>query len=67
MFRDYLISHDNARVEYDNIKRKGLENDPTGYDTYISDKTEFVYKTLNKAGWIEKESTVDFLNRYKNL
>jgi GrpB-like predicted nucleotidyltransferase (UPF0157 family) len=67
IFRDYLIKNDDARIEYDNLKRKGLENDPTGYDTYISDKTEFVYKILNKAGWIEKESTVEFLNRYKNL
>lgn len=53
-FRDYLRNHELERVEYDNLKRKLLENDPTGVNTYISGKTEFVNGVLRKAGWVEE-------------
>lgn len=53
LFRDYLRQHSEARDEYAKLKIGLLEQDPTGGGTYISGKSEFVYKILELAGWRE--------------
>lgn len=53
LFRDYLREHDEAREEYQKIKEKGLEADPTGADDYINQKTDFIFGILEKAGFVK--------------
>lgn len=47
-FRDYLRDHEDTRKEYEDLKLRLLQQDPTASDRYISGKTEFVNKVLNK-------------------
>lgn len=51
LFRDYLWNHTEARDEYAQLKKDLLQQDPTGKDTYLSGKTEFVSKILKLAGF----------------
>ena len=51
LFRDYLRDNPEARDEYAELKRKLLENDPSGVGEYIRGKEAFVLKILRKAGW----------------
>lgn len=51
LFRDYLKEHDEDRDAYGNLKRELIMKDPTGKGTYIEDKTDFVMRTLKKAGF----------------
>jgi GrpB-like predicted nucleotidyltransferase (UPF0157 family) len=53
LFRDYLRSHPEVRDEYARIKERALVTDPTGRDSYISQKTEFIESILAKAGFIK--------------
>jgi len=46
LFRDYLRNHPDLRDEYQKLKEKLLLNDPTGKNSYIDGKTEFVCKIL---------------------
>ncbi|MBP6942726.1 MAG: GrpB family protein [Candidatus Buchananbacteria bacterium] len=50
-FRDYLRSHSEARDAYAKLKQELIAADPTGRDTYISGKTEFVNDVLQRAGF----------------
>lgn len=50
LFRDYLRNHLEARDEYARLKENLLKNDPTGIETYIAGKSEFVNKILQLAG-----------------
>ena len=52
LFRDYLISHLSIAKEYEELKLKLFEKDPTGRGEYLSGKTLFVQKILKLA---EKE------------
>lgn len=54
LFRDYLREHDEDRDEYGKLKKELIIKDPTGKDAYIGDKTDFVMKTLKKAGFQNK-------------
>jgi len=49
LFRDYLRDHSNFRDEYQKLKEKLLQNDPTGQDTYLDGKSEFVSRVLALA------------------
>jgi GrpB-like predicted nucleotidyltransferase (UPF0157 family) len=49
LFRDYLRNHTNFRDEYLKLKENLLQDDPTGKDSYISGKSEFVNKVLKLA------------------
>lgn len=51
LFRDYLRAHPDIRDAYARLKENLLKEDPTGKDTYISDKGDFVMGVLQKAGW----------------
>lgn len=51
LFRDYLRSHDGERDAYDQLKKELIAKDPTGKDTYVGDKTDFVMRILKKAGF----------------
>jgi GrpB-like predicted nucleotidyltransferase (UPF0157 family)/8-oxo-dGTP pyrophosphatase MutT (NUDIX family) len=46
LFRNYLRSHRASRDEYKKIKENLLKNDPTGKESYLSGKSEFVGKIL---------------------
>jgi len=46
LFRDYLRNHPEFRDEYQKLKEKLLQTDPTGKDGYLSGKTEFIDKIL---------------------
>ncbi|MFA6227448.1 MAG: GrpB family protein [Candidatus Paceibacterota bacterium] len=46
LFRDYLRKHSDLRDEYQKLKKKLLKNNPTGKDSYISGKSEFVNGVL---------------------
>lgn len=62
LFRDYLRKHPEEMVNYENLKKDLLRNDPTGVTTYIEGKTEFVYDILRKAGWTKDISYNEFHN-----
>jgi len=49
LFRNYLRSHPDFRDEYQKLKEKLLQDDPTGKNTYIDGKSEFVDKVLELA------------------
>jgi len=49
LFRDYLRKHDDLRDEYAWLKAALLERDPTGKDSYIAGKSDFVNKVLDLA------------------
>jgi GrpB-like predicted nucleotidyltransferase (UPF0157 family) len=53
LFRDYLREHTEAKDEYQRIKEEGMKIDPTGGDTYIGNKTEFIEQTLVRAGFVK--------------
>jgi GrpB-like predicted nucleotidyltransferase (UPF0157 family) len=46
LFRDYLRGHPETLVEYAALKENLLKNDPTGNDSYIRSKTDFVQRIL---------------------
>jgi len=48
-FRDYLSNHSDVRDEYAKLKKDLLAEDPTGNNSYISGKTDFVNKILELA------------------
>lgn len=48
-FRDYLRTHADARKEYEQVKQDSLRADPTGYTTYVGDKSAFIDEILSKA------------------
>jgi len=49
LFRDYLRNHSDIRDEYQKIKENLLKNDPTGKESYLSGKSEFVNRVLDLA------------------
>lgn len=49
LFRDYLISHPSAAKEYQELKVKMIEIDPTGRGDYINAKDPFIKKILKLA------------------
>lgn len=49
LFRNYLRKHDDLRDEYAQLKGSLLQNDPTGKDSYIAGKSDFVNKVLDLA------------------
>lgn len=49
LFRDYVRERDDLRDEYARLKNSLLQNDPTGMDSYITGKSEFVNKVLERA------------------
>ena len=51
LFRDYLRAHDEDRDAYGKLKKELIAKDPSGKETYIADKTDFVMKILKKAGF----------------
>lgn len=51
LFRDYLKNHDEDRDAYGQLKKELIVKDPTGKNTYVGDKTDFVMKILKKAGF----------------
>lgn len=51
LFRDYLRAHSDTRDAYARLKENLLKEDPTGKDTYIAGKGDFVMDVLQKAGW----------------
>ncbi|WP_420415460.1 GrpB family protein [Roseibium sp.] len=48
-FRDYLIAHPEAAVEYGNLKRKLSRIDGGDWDSYVSGKDRFVQQTERLA------------------
>ncbi len=50
-FRDYLRDHPEAMDAYTKLKEEQLQQDPTGRNSYISGKTDFVNDILQKAGF----------------
>ncbi len=48
-FRDYLKTHPEAKDKYAQIKNELLKQDPTGKNTYISNKSEFVERILKEV------------------
>ncbi len=54
LFRDYLRTHDDERDEYGKLKKELIVTDPTGKDTYFGNKTDFVMRTLKRAGFQNK-------------
>ena len=54
LIRDYLREHDEDRDAYGKLKKELIAKDPSGKDTYIGDKTDFVMRTLKKAGFQNK-------------
>jgi GrpB-like predicted nucleotidyltransferase (UPF0157 family) len=49
MFRDYLIQHPFDSKEYEKLKEKAIEEDPSGKANYISAKNKFIADILSKA------------------
>lgn len=49
LFRDYLRRYPDFRDEYSKLKKNLLQIDPTGKNSYISGKTEFVNRVLKLA------------------
>ena len=49
LFRDYLRKHSDFRDEYQKLKEKLLQDDPTGKNSYLSGKSDFVNKVLTLA------------------
>lgn len=49
LFRDYVRKHDDLRDEYAQLKDLLLQSDPTGKDSYITGKSDFVNKVLDLA------------------
>lgn len=52
LFRDYLINHPSIAKEYEELKIKLIEKDPTGREDYLNEKSPFVQKISKLA---EKE------------
>lgn len=49
LFRDYLRAHEKEKKEYETLKLKLIQADPTGRHSYIQGKNEFVEKILKLA------------------
>lgn len=56
LFRDYLRAHPEAIREYEALKLKLIEQDPTGQLLCVGGKGEFVKKILDLA---EKETSIE--------
>lgn len=54
LFRDYLREHEDDKYKYSQIKQSLINIDPTGGDTYINGKTDYVMGILKKAGFENK-------------
>jgi GrpB-like predicted nucleotidyltransferase (UPF0157 family) len=54
LFRDYMRNHPEAVEEYNQLKEKLIQKDPSGTDSYIPGKTDFVMSILKKAGFVNK-------------
>lgn len=54
LFRDYLRTNNTDRDEYASLKKDLIKQDPTGLNSYIENKTDFVMKILKKAGFQNK-------------
>lgn len=61
VFRDYLRTHQDVRKEYEDLKKKLLKQDPTGRNSYLSGKDEFISKILELANWKEGQLFSEFL------
>jgi len=46
LFRDYLRKHEKAKKEYESLKLKLINEDPTGRHGYIQGKNEFIQRIL---------------------
>lgn len=49
LFRDYLRTHDSARKEYEDLKKKLATQHIDNFDKYNADKTEFINSIVQKA------------------
>lgn len=49
IFRDYLIKHPLDSKEYEKLKEKAIEEDPSGKANYILAKSKFIADILSKA------------------
>ncbi|MHA6528887.1 GrpB family protein [Paenibacillus sp. BAC0078] len=49
-FRDYLRSHPEARLEYEEVKKRLAEQFRYDIDSYCNGKTEVVHSILEKSG-----------------
>lgn len=63
LFRDYLRNHDNERKEYGNLKKSLLKDDPSGLNSYISGKSDFIGKILKLANWKENQTYSDYISQ----
>lgn len=54
LFRDYLREHSEDRNAYGKLKKELIIKDPTGINTYIEDKTDFIMRILKKSGFQNK-------------
>ncbi len=63
LFRDYLRKNDDAREEYQKLKKRLLKNDPTGVNDYFAGKDVFVKKILKLAGWKENQTYSEYVKK----
>lgn len=63
LFRDFLKNNSDKRNEYGNLKENLLKNDPTGLNSYMSGKTDFIYEILKLAGWKENQTYSDYIQK----
>jgi GrpB-like predicted nucleotidyltransferase (UPF0157 family) len=54
-FRDYLIKHEDKRVEYGNLKKSIALKYPDNPDLYCESKTVFINECLKKSGYQKKQ------------
>lgn len=52
-FRDYLRAYPEKRDRYAALKQELIKKDPTGKDSYIGGKTDFVNEILDKSGFVQ--------------
>lgn len=62
LFRDYLRTHEDERLEYSNLKYTLARRYKDQREQYVEGKTEFIWKTMIKAnrwsqqvGWKPEE------------
>ncbi len=51
-FRDYLRTHPEERNQYQELKQKLIQDDPTGKNTYVAGKTNLVNEILDKTDFV---------------
>jgi GrpB-like predicted nucleotidyltransferase (UPF0157 family) len=51
MFRDWLRSHSADREQYETLKKQLMQEDPSGTNSYIGGKSDFIQGILQKAGF----------------